>query len=59
VSKKKEAQKLSAWALSKITELTKKSPSKANSKTKSTPSGIDEDVTALETAFGNLDAKLN
>jgi hypothetical protein len=59
VSKKKEAQKLAAWALSKITELTKKSSSSSKNKTKSTTSGIDEDVAALEVAFGNLDAKLN
>lgn len=58
MSKKKEAQKLAAWALLKIAELTKKSQSKENSKTKHSSTSND-DIGALETAFGNLDAKLN
>lgn len=56
VSKKKEAQKLGAWALSKVTELTKKSKTKNSS---TSPPPAEDDVAALETAFGNLDAKLN
>lgn len=56
MSKKKEAQKLGAWALSKVTELTKKSKTK---NTSTSPPPAEDDVAALETAFGNLDAKLN
>lgn len=52
IAKRKEAQKLSSWALQKVSELTKRS-SKSSAKGKST------DVEALEAAFGNLDVKSN
>lgn len=59
VTKKKEAQKLATWALSKISEITSK-PSKQKSKSKGSPKSEDDsDIAALEAAFGNLDAKLN
>lgn len=56
MSKKKEAQKLSTFALSKINELTKKK-TKVSSAIKSDVAK--DDIAALEAAFGNLDAKLN
>jgi hypothetical protein len=58
VTKKKEAQKLAAWSLSKITEITSK-PSKQKSKSKSPSKNESDDIAALEAAFGSLDAKLN
>lgn len=60
VTKKKEAQKLGAWALSRVSEITSK-PTKQKSKSKGSPKSDEnnDDIAALETAFGNLDAKLN
>lgn len=54
VTKRKEAQKLAQWTLTKISEITnRKSSDKSLKSTK-----IDE-LAALESAFGSLDAKLN
>jgi len=57
VNKRKEAQKLSAWALSKISQITNEKSRKRSKSSKSAPAH--DDVAALEAAFGNLDAKLN
>jgi hypothetical protein len=54
INKRKEAQKLASWALSKISQINKeKLPKSKASKT----SG--DDIAALEAAFGSMDAKLN
>lgn len=47
INKRKEAQKLSSWAMSKITQNT------------STKNEENDDIAALEAAFGNLDARIN
>jgi hypothetical protein len=46
---------LAAWSLSKINEIT----SKPNRNSKDGKKATNDDIEALETAFGNLDAKLN
>ncbi|KAG5670939.1 hypothetical protein PVAND_001168 [Polypedilum vanderplanki] len=61
VTKRKEAQKLATWAMSKIFDITNKS-SKQQQKSSKTSTGNNKnstDIEALEAAFGNLDAKLN
>jgi hypothetical protein len=56
MNKRKEAQKLASWALSKITQLTS---AKSTKSSKSSKSAVTDDIAAIEAAFGNLDAKLN
>lgn len=56
LNKRKEAQKLASWALSKISQITNEKPSKSS---KSTKDSNHDDIAALELAFGNLDAKMN
>jgi len=59
VNKRKEAQKLASWALSKISQITNANEkSQKHSKSPKKTSEPD-DVTALEAAFGNLEVKLN
>lgn len=57
MNKRKEAQKLASWALSKITQLTSAKSTKSSKS--STKSSVTDDIAAVEVAFGNLDAKLN
>lgn len=60
LNKRKEAQKLSSWALEQIAQITKTKPSKSSSKSsKNQLAKQTDDIAALEAAFGNLDAKLN
>ncbi|CAO1423311.1 unnamed protein product [Diamesa hyperborea] len=54
VTKRKEAQKLAQWTLTKISEIINRKSSDKSLKSKK----LDE-ITALESAFGSLDAKLN
>lgn len=56
MNKRKEAQKLAGWALSKISQITN---AKSSKNTKSKNNSEPDDVTALEAAFGNLDVKIN
>lgn len=59
LNKRKEAQKVSSWTLEQIAVLTKgKSSSKSSKASKNQTSSHDE-IAVLESAFGNLDAKLN
>lgn len=59
LTKRKEAQKLSSWALEQITSITKAKPSKKSKSSKNQLSNECDDIAALEAAFGGLDAKLN
>lgn len=49
ITKRKEAQKLSEWCLTKISEITETRTEKDGKVTKS------PNITALENAFGNID----
>lgn len=59
VTKRKEAQKLASWAMTKISEITQKSTSKKNTKSKGATNSSKRDIEALEAAFEKLEAKLN
>lgn len=59
LTKRKEAQKLSSWALEQIASITKAKPSKKSKNSKNQLSNECDDIAALEAAFGGLDAKLN
>lgn len=52
LAKRKEAQKLSQWAMSKVSEITQGT----ESKTKKNKSDVDY-VAAVEASFGNLEIK--
>jgi ER membrane protein complex subunit 2 len=59
LNKRKEAQKVSSWALEKISDITKRKTSSKSSKSNNKNQTNQDDIASLEAAFGNLDTKLN